>query len=125
SFRPFGCSVLWESASTYFEVPAGFNGPFMSFAVPVRKRFRTKLKEVVHVDGTCRIQTVRKQENILFHSMIQEFGKVSGFPGVLNTSLNVMGEPLVETLWDAKVFFDSTNVDCLVVGNSLIEKRPS
>jgi len=122
NFRPYGCSVLHEQAHILFDVPAGFNNPFMSFAVPVQPAFSQLLAEVTHFDGTSRMQTVRHQVNPLFHALIREVGALTNIPCVLNTSLNVMGEPIVENLEDAKNFLLKTPVDGLVIGNFYIER---
>jgi len=121
NFRPYGCSVLWEEADRYFCVPRGFESPFMSFAPWVREEWRTKLKEVTHKDGTSRIQTVRKAQNPLLHRCLEEMRRRIGVSCVLNTSLNVMGEPIVETLGDLRKLLESTPLDAAIVGNCLVE----
>jgi carbamoyltransferase len=120
-FRPYGCSVLWEDAATYFEIPRGFESPFMSFAPRVRGPWRERLGGIAHADGTSRIQTVRKSQNPLLHRCLEEMRRVRGIGCVLNTSLNVMGEPIVETLADLRRFLEKTPMDAAVAGNILIE----
>jgi len=122
SFRPYGCSVSWERAHEYFAVPEGFESPFMSFAPAIRAPWREALSEVAHVDGTSRIQTVRAEQNPQFHRLIEKFGSRTGTHCVLNTSLNVAGEPLAETLADLRRFFESAPVDCVFAGNSLVQR---
>ncbi|HVA66800.1 MAG TPA: carbamoyltransferase C-terminal domain-containing protein [Elusimicrobiota bacterium] len=122
SFRPYGCSVLWERAHEYFAAPRGFESPFMSFAPAIRAPWREALSEVAHIDGTSRIQTVRAEQNPLFHRLIEKFGLRAGTHCVLNTSLNVAGEPLAETLADLRRFFESAPVDCVIAGNILIQR---
>jgi carbamoyltransferase len=122
-FRPYGCSCLHEVAHEYFEVEKGFNNPYMSFAVRTRFHERARLSQVTHVDGTSRMQTVRKGQNPLFHRLIEEFGKQTGLYCLLNTSLNVMGEPIVETAEDAKAFLLKTPVDGLAIGPLFIQRR--
>lgn len=116
-FRPYGCSVIHEKGQEYFEIDEGFDNPFMSYALRVRPTYKELLKEVSHVDGTSRMQTVRKTQNALFYSLILEFGKRSGLYCLLNTSLNVMGEPIVESMEDAVSFFEKVNVDSMYIGN--------
>jgi carbamoyltransferase len=116
SFRPYGCSVLQDKAHLYFEVNQEFENPFMSFAVKVKSDFRDQLAEVTHVDQTSRMQTVRRNQNKLFYELIKKVGDQSGLYCLLNTSLNVMGEPIVETLDDALYFFEHTPVDTMFVG---------
>jgi len=123
AFRPYGCSVTHEMASEYFAVPAGFNNPFMSFAVRTRNQYLERLSEVTHVDGTSRMQTVRPGQNKRFYDLLTAYGKRTGLFCLLNTSLNVMGEPIVETLQDLRHFLDATPVDGVVAGNCFIRKR--
>ena len=122
SFRPYGCSVLHEKASLYFNVPYGFNNPFMSFAVKVNIEYRKLLAEVMHIDGTSRMQTVQNQQCPIFYELIKKFGDKSGLYCLLNTSLNIMSEPIVETIQDAKNFLDHAPVDGLIIQNFYIKK---
>jgi carbamoyltransferase len=123
NFRPYGCSVLQEMASEYFTISKGFHNPYMSFAVPVRDIYQNRLKEVSHIDKTSRMQTVTEDFNSKFYSLLKSFGDKSGIYCLLNTSLNIMGKPIVETVLDAKTFLDSTNVDGIVIGNIYIKKN--
>lgn len=123
SFRPFGCSVQFENAGRYFEVPEGFENPFMSFAVKTRAQALNLLREVTHVDGTSRMQTVRQSQNPLFHRLLDQLERITGCGVVLNTSLNVMGEPIAETIEDARRFFATTPVDAIVVGDFYIQRQ--
>jgi len=102
SFRPFAPSCLFEKVHEYFDVPSGFESPFMSFAPKLRASHRQLLAEVGHIDGSARVQTVRSAQNPRFYDLIDAFGNLTGVWCILNTSLNVMGEPIVETLEDAK-----------------------
>jgi carbamoyltransferase len=117
SFRPYGCSVTHENASKYFEVDSGFDNPYMSYALRVRSQYKEMLNEVSHTDGTSRMQTVRESQNPMFYQLISRFGKATNLYCLLNTSLNVMGEPIVETMEDAVDFFEKTNVDGMYIGN--------
>lgn len=121
-FRPYGCSVLFEKASEYFEVPRGFDNPFMSFAVHTRAEYLQSLKEVTHVDGTSRMQTVRASQDPKFYNLIQQVGNATGIHCLLNTSLNIMGEPIVENVADARKFLESTSVHGLAVGDFYVRK---
>ncbi|MES2965541.1 MAG: carbamoyltransferase C-terminal domain-containing protein [Bdellovibrionota bacterium] len=121
-FRPYGCSCVHERAADYFDVDKGFDNPYMSFAVETRADWREKLSQVTHVDGTSRMQTVRKSQNPMFHELISKFGAKSGFACVLNTSLNVMGEPIVETPADARAFLEKTPVHGLAIGPFFITR---
>lgn len=121
-FRPYGCTVKWEKSHIFFDVDEGFENPFMSFAVPVRSQFREKLKDLSHVDGTSRIQTLHREQNELFYNLLDEMEKMTGLPILLNTSLNVMNEPIVETIQDARRFFESSCLNTIVVEKYLIRK---
>jgi len=80
------------------------------------------LPAITHVDGTARLQTVRRESNPLYYDMIAAFGRLSGVPVVLNTSFNIMGEPIVESPIQAIRCFFSTGLDMLVLGNYIIRK---
>lgn len=121
-FRPFAPSVLSEYASEYFE---GIQeSPYMLMICPVRPGKRSVIPAVVHVDGTARPQTVGKEENQRYHTLLQHFHRITGVPVVLNTSFNVKGEPIVTTPTDAIRCFYSTGLDYLVVGDCLLSKGP-
>ncbi len=122
-FRPYGSSCLHEKAHEYFEVESGFNNPYMSFAVRTRTKFRELLAEVTHIDGTSRIQTVRHGQNPLFHELLRAFGSQTGMYCLLNTSMNVMGEPIVESVEDARRFFSATPIDGLAIGGYFIRRK--
>ncbi len=79
---------------------------------------------VTHVDGTARLQTVHQETNPRYHQLLKEFEKISGVPVLLNTSFNVMGEPIVESPNDAIRCFFTTGLDYLVLGNYIINKQP-
>jgi carbamoyltransferase len=124
AFRPYGSSCTLESAPEYFEVPQGFESPFMSFAPRVRSKHKKLLKEVTHVNGTSRIQTVSRTQNPRFWALLNVFGQKTGLPCLLNTSLNIMGQPIVETMKDAKEFLERTPVDGLVIDDLYISRKP-
>ena len=123
SFRPYGASVIFEKISTYFEVSDNFNNPYMSFAVKVREEFRALFQEATHIDGTSRMQSVRRTQNAYFYDLISKVGEKTGVYGVLNTSLNIMGEPMVETLSDLERFLSESNVHGAVIKNFYIKKK--
>ncbi|MFM6929787.1 MAG: carbamoyltransferase C-terminal domain-containing protein [Bdellovibrio sp.] len=125
AFRPYGASCLFEKAGEYFEIPENFNSPYMSFAIPVKVQHKITLKEVTHVDGTCRFQSVRSGQNKKFYELIKCFGDKTGLYCLLNTSLNVMGEPIIETAEDARRFLLQTPVHGLAIGDYYIQKVKS
>ena len=118
-FRPFAPSILEEATGEYFE--RSYPSPFMNLAYPVRAEKRTAIPAPTHVDGTGRLQTVSRQSNPLYWSLIKEFEKLTGVPVVLNTSFND-NEPIVCTPDEALDCFLRTKMDVLVVGNYVVEK---
>jgi carbamoyltransferase len=123
SFRPYGCSVIQEKAHLYFDIDQNFNNPYMSFAIKVREEHKELLKEVSHIDGTSRMQTVKIGQNEKFYRLLERFGEKSGLPCLLNTSLNVMDEPIVETIQDVRRFMENTPTDYLVINDFLIKRK--
>jgi carbamoyltransferase len=122
AFRPFAPSVLEERAAEWFDLNE--RSPFMLRVVPAREDVRERIPAVVHVDGSCRVQTVSKSENPGFYEVIQCFQKLTGIPLVLNTSFNIAGKPIVETPRDAMECFATTEIDVLALGPMLVSKRP-
>lgn len=120
AYRPFAPSVPAEAMGDYFN--SEIEAPFMLKVCDVLPEKRETLPAITHVDGSARMQTVRKEINPLYHSLLIEFGKLSGVPVLLNTSFNVMGEPIVESPVDALRCFFSTGLDKLVIGNYVIGK---
>jgi carbamoyltransferase len=120
-FRPFAPSILAESVTEYFE--QNFETPFMVVASQVKKNKRKIIPSVTHIDGSARVQTVRKEQNPGYYQLLKAFEKVSGVPVLLNTSFNDNEEPIVETPEDALRSFLATGLDYLILENWLI-KRP-
>ena len=118
SFRPFAPSILEEYASEYFEIDRA--SPYMLMVAPVKKP--EHIPAVTHVDGTGRLQTVNKESNSLYYDLISAFHKITGVPAIINTSMNVMGEPIVNTLDQAYQMLIKTDMDYIVMGNNLIKK---
>ena len=96
-YRPFAASVLLEHAHDWFGMASLKESPFMMFAVDVIKDKQDLIPCVTHVDGTCRIQTITKEQNINFYNLIDAFYKLTGVPMLFNTSFNLAGEVIVET----------------------------
>lgn len=118
-FRPFAPSILEEATGDFFE--RAHPSPFMTLAYPVRPEKRGLIPAPTHVDGTGRLQTVSRQANPLYWSLIKEFEKLTGVPVVLNTSFND-NEPIVCRPEEALDCFLRTKMDVLALGNFLIEK---
>jgi carbamoyltransferase len=100
-FRPFAGSVLEEHAHEWFEMRTLKSTPYMMYAIKVEAKHLGDIPAITHVDGTCRIQTVNKTDNEHYYNLISAFYKKTGVPMVFNTSFNLAGDPLVETLEDA------------------------
>jgi carbamoyltransferase len=141
SFRPFAPSVLAEECQTYFEHDS--ISPYMLLVQPVKKERRKQLPEgfnglslkdklyylrsdmpaITHIDFSARIQTVHKETNPTYYQLIEEFKKLTGYGVIVNTSFNVRGEPIICTPEDAYRCFMRTEMDYLVVGNFVFDKK--
>jgi len=118
SFRPFAPSVLEEFSSEYFDID--IPSPYMLMVAKVKKP--EKIPAVTHVDGTGRLQTVSKNSNPLYYELINQFYKITGIPVIINTSMNVMGEPIVNTPKQAYSMILKTDMDYLMMGSYMISK---
>lgn len=140
SFRPFAPSVLREDVSEWFEMDV--DSPYMLLVDGVKKDkrrnmsiedenlfgieklniSRSDIPAITHVDYSARIQTVHKETNRKYHSLIKKFKEKTGCPVLVNTSFNVRGEPIVNSPRDAFRCFMGTKIDMLIVGNSILNK---
>jgi carbamoyltransferase len=120
-FRPVAPVVLEEDAPEWFE-NAG-SSPFMLFVHNVRAEKSDRIPAVRHVDGTARIQTVRRDQHPHYYDLLQEFKKLTGVPVLVNTSFNTRGEPIVCTPRDAIECFWTSPFDALVINSFLLEKE--
>ena len=118
-FRPFAPSVLEEAATEWFDIDVP--SPYMLMVAPVKRP--KDIPAVTHVDGTARLQTVSRGANPLYYDLIAEFGRQTGVPVVVNTSMNVMGEPIVNTPVQAYRMLVQTDMDCLVAGDCIVSGR--
>jgi carbamoyltransferase len=119
-WRPFAPSFKKEAAPEYLE--SAYDSPFMILTAQVRPEKRSVIPSVTHVDGSARPQTVEREINPLYYRLIDEFGKITGVPVIMNTSFNLRGEAIVHTPTDAIRTFFSSGMDALVMGNFLVEK---
>ena len=121
-FRPFAPAVIAEEATRYFVVDRNDEPTYsyMLFVTHVRKEYRDELPAITHVDGSARLQTVEKQHNERFWTLLSEFGKLSGIPVLLNTSFNVRGQPIVCNPKEAVDTFLDADLDGLIIGNHLV-----
>lgn len=141
SFRPFAPSVTREHVSEFFDLNT--SSPYMLLVAPVQEQQliktngnraprnmmeklkikRSNIPAITHVDNSARVQTVSKEVNPRYHAIIDEFGKLSGTPVIINTSFNIRGEPIVCTPEDAYRCFMCTDMDYLVMGNYIFDKQ--
>lgn len=141
SFRPFAPTVLEEKASDYFDIDR--ESPYMLLVAQVKKKrcipmskdqnslsvkdrvniARSDIPAVTHLDYSARVQTINKEQNHLFYNLIKKFEQKTGCAVLVNTSFNVRGEPIVCTPEDAYRCFMRTEMDYLVMGNFLLDKK--
>jgi carbamoyltransferase len=119
-FRPFAPSCHADKVQRYFDMPV--EGPFMIFAAPVKPGARHLIPAIVHVDGSCRPQTVRPDQNPAYYKLIEEFGRLTGIYCLINTSFNDNSEPIVETYEDALASFLKTGLDHLYIDGYLVDR---
>jgi len=119
-FRPFAPSVLEDKAAEWFDIDCA--SPYMLLVAQVREGKRV-IPSVTHVDNSARLQTVSREQNALYYDLIAAFEKITGVPIIINTSFNVRGEPIVCTPNDAYLCFMRTNMDALVMGSFLLDKK--
>ncbi|MCC6793488.1 MAG: carbamoyltransferase [Candidatus Hydrogenedentes bacterium] len=141
SFRPFAPAVLEERVSDYFELNT--ESPYMLLVADVAKDHlasldgetaratgfdklkiaRSDVPAITHVDNSARIQTVREEDHPRYYNLIKKFDERTGCPVIINTSYNVRGEPIVCTPQEAYTCFMRTNMDYLVLGSCVLDKR--
>ncbi|HEV2708170.1 MAG TPA: carbamoyltransferase C-terminal domain-containing protein [Pyrinomonadaceae bacterium] len=123
-FRPFAPVVPLEQVDDWFELDgAPRESPFMLRVCEFKKAQAMRVPAVVHVDGTGRVQTVTREANGRFYELVKSFGEATGVPVVLNTSFNVMGEPIVETPEDAVACLLKSGLDCCVFPDRIVVKN--
>ncbi len=140
SFRPFAPSVLREDLTQWFDI--NVDSPYMLLVAKVNKKKKIEMSNeqkklfgleklyikkseipaVTHVDYSSRIQTVTKDNNKSYFDLITQFKKITGCPVLINTSFNIRGEPIVNTPTDAFNCFMGTDLDYLIIGNSILDK---
>lgn len=107
-FRPLACSILLDEVKNWFHMNEIEESPFMTYSFDVKKEKKQLISSVIHVDDTCRIQTVTEENNFNYYSIIESFFKLTNIPLVGNTSFNLAEEPIVETIEDAiKTIYNS------------------
>jgi carbamoyltransferase len=139
SFRPFAPAVLAERAEEFFDI--GVESPYMMLVAPIQEELRasnghragdlrewvneirSSIPAVTHVDYSARLQTVNREQSPEFHAILSAFDQLTGCPVLINTSFNVRGEPIVCTPEDAYRCFMRTEMDALVLGSHVLDKR--
>ncbi len=119
-FRPFAPAVMAEDVNQYFCY--GYESPYMILVDQVKDEYKIAHEDIVHVDGSARVQTVTAQTNAKFYSLLDKFKALTGSSILLNTSLNRKGMPIVETPYEALALFYETALDMMVIGNYVFEK---
>lgn len=115
-FRPFAPVVLEEYYQEWFDFP--IPNPYMLYTAKVRQP--EKIPAVTHIDGSARFQTINQKTNPYYYQLIKTFGELTEVPVLLNTSLNGNGEPILETEKEAKVFFENSNLDLMVINGTIL-----
>jgi carbamoyltransferase len=124
-FRPFAPVVPVEVADRYFDLPPGALrlARFMSGVFPVRPEWRSRLAAITHVDGSARLQAVERTMAPRLHALLEAYGRRSGMPVLLNTSLNVAGEPIVARALEGYSTFRRSGLDVLAASPILVSRR--
>jgi len=124
-FRPFAPVVAVEDADRYFELPPGGAqlARFMSGVFPVRPEWRAQLAGITHVDGTARLQALPRDMAPRLHALLRAYGRRTGMPVLLNTSFNLAGEPIVNSVVEGYSTFRRCGIDVMVAGQSRLAKH--
>ena len=124
-FRPFAPAITKEAANDFFDIPKGglHCTPYMLISVNAKKHAINTIPAALHIDNSARIQIVSKESNPVFHKLITAFEKETDIPVLLNTSLNLQGEPIVRTEEDALSVFKRSQIDALVINNQIYNKQ--
>ena len=120
-YRPFAPIVRLEDVSEYFDWEG--ESRWMTFCPTVKKEWRKKLPSITHVDGTARVQTVTKEQNPWIYELLTKFKEKTGVGVLLNTSFNVNGKPILNTVRDAFKLLSESEMDGLLIENKYIKKR--
>lgn len=111
-WMPFAPAILKERADKYLVNPKGLSAPYTTIAFETHEIAQQHLAAGIHpADFTARLQMVDREQNPQFHALISEFEKLTGVGGVLNTSFNLHGEPIVRSAEDAYRVFELTDID--------------
>ena len=119
-FRPFAPSVIESQQKSFFKTSKKI--PYMTEVIFANELNAKKIDGAIHIDGTCRVQTVSKELNTFYYMLINNFHKKTKIPVLLNTSFNIK-EPIVETPKDAYHCFERSKIDVLVINNYVIKRN--
>lgn len=120
-YRPFAPVCRDEDKDLYFD--DAVDSHYMSYAPHVKEEYRTKLPSITHNDGTARLQTVNKNQHELFYSILSHMKSAGKIPVILNTSFNIKGKPILTRVKDAFDVLENTELDFLVIENTLVLKK--
>lgn len=122
AFRPFACSILKDEANKWFDMAGLDESPYMMYAMQAKPGVKDIIPSVVHVDNTCRIQTVKESDNKILFELLTEFNRQTGVPALFNTSFNLAGQVICETIDDALWTLRNSKIEYLYLPdiNSLV-----
>lgn len=109
-WRPVAGTILIEYVNDYFNMMNLEESPYMAYAIEAKEKAKLEVPGIIHVDGTCRIQTLKKQDNVCYYNLINAFYKKTGIPILCNTSLNLAGYPIIENLKQLKEITEITEL---------------
>ena len=121
NFRPFAPAILKESAADYFNINQ--KSEYMLIAFDVKSKMKKYISATVHVDNTCRVQTVTEHSNYKFYNLLKKMYLKTNIPVLLNTSFNIKGQPIVNSPEDALMCFLKYKIDFLIIGDYILKKR--
>ena len=114
-YRPFACTILEENAHEYVDMKQLKSSPYMSFAFQCKEKALDEIPALVHCDNTCRIQTVNRKQNPNYYDLIKAMEEKNGVPVIFNTSFNLHGESMVESIYDAIHTCNNSEINHLYV----------
>ena len=120
-FRPFAPAIIDNYREQYFQLNQ--RSDHMLIASKIKSKMKKKVEAIVHIDDTCRVQTVTKNSNERFYKLLTEFNYLTNIPVLLNTSFNVKGQPIVNNPEDAIKCFLKYKIDLLAIGDYLVSKK--
>ena len=122
-YQPFASTIMLEYAHDYFDMKTLKESPWMSFAIDCKQKAIEEVPGIVHVDNTCRVQTLTKEQNKNYFELLEEWYRQTKCPVLLNTSFNLHGEPVVNTPKDAISTFSRSDLDVVVMDDVAVLKK--